>query len=552
MKAATYARFSTDLQREASIADQERVCEQIADRHGFQIIARFSDKAISGGTAQRPGYQALLAAARRGDIDVIIAEDVSRLWRGMAEQSPRLAELHDMGVAVVTLDLDSRTETAGILGAVLGASAESFRKEIARRTRRGLEGRARAGAASGSKAYGYIPASQSGTGQIEIDPDQAEVVRWIFTAYADGWSPQKIAADLNRRRIPSPAANANRPHETKGWHPSTIAGNARRGAGILNTDTYHGTKVWGRTARVRSAADSRRRKCVVKPERDWITVPMERLRIVPESLWKRVKARQSRQQQEVGQRVAQGLSVAKASRLGKRPQYLFSGLLHCADCGARMVMADARSYQCAGHLYGRGCENNIRVRRDVVEDRLLSSVKRDLLTPGVVEEVRRRLVKSINAPKKAAPSPVARVKALRAEIQNLTDAIAAGMLRASPALADRLARAEAELATLQATPAAPVVKIDQLPALMARYQRLVDELEATLTHDVARARTALQRVVGDSIIVRRASDGTHLEALLGLGIEQETHRAVGVPISVAPRAGVEPATPRLGGECSIH
>jgi hypothetical protein len=46
MRAAIYARFSTDKQREASIADQFRVAERLAEQHGFDVVARFSDAAI--------------------------------------------------------------------------------------------------------------------------------------------------------------------------------------------------------------------------------------------------------------------------------------------------------------------------------------------------------------------------------------------------------------------------------------------------------------------------------------------------------------------------
>src|SRR5262249_14988045 len=98
MKAALYARFSTDKQSEASIDDQFRVCERIAEREGFRIVARFSDAAVSGGTADRPGYQRLLRAARSHEIDVIVAEDSSRLWRELSEQWRALKELQDLGI----------------------------------------------------------------------------------------------------------------------------------------------------------------------------------------------------------------------------------------------------------------------------------------------------------------------------------------------------------------------------------------------------------------------------------------------------------------------
>src|SRR5688572_8935026 len=104
MRACTYARFSTDKQSERSIEDQVRVCERLAVQHGFEVITGFTDAAISGGTATRPGYQAMLEAARRREFAVIVAEDTSRLWRNMAEQAPRLAEFSDLGIHVVTHD----------------------------------------------------------------------------------------------------------------------------------------------------------------------------------------------------------------------------------------------------------------------------------------------------------------------------------------------------------------------------------------------------------------------------------------------------------------
>ena len=204
MRAVIYSRFSTEKQRDESIEDQNRLCERLAEGHGFQVVAHFSDKAISAGTAQRPGYQDLLRAARRHEFDVIVAEDTSRLWRNMAEQAPRLAELSDLGIAVVTHDLDTRQESAEILGAVTGAMSAQYRREIGRRTRRGLEGRARAGKSAGGRAYGYLPPALSGTGRTEVVPEQAEIVRWIFERYATGWSPLRIAADLNARGVPSP------------------------------------------------------------------------------------------------------------------------------------------------------------------------------------------------------------------------------------------------------------------------------------------------------------------------------------------------------------
>src|SRR5437667_9846331 len=66
MKVALYARYSTDNQRDASIADQFRVCRDYAEKHGWQIVEEYSDHAISGASLLRAGVQALIAQALRG------------------------------------------------------------------------------------------------------------------------------------------------------------------------------------------------------------------------------------------------------------------------------------------------------------------------------------------------------------------------------------------------------------------------------------------------------------------------------------------------------
>ena len=63
MRAVIYARYSSDAQREASIEDQTEVCRRYAERQGWQLVRIYEDRALSGASAARPGYQALLADA---------------------------------------------------------------------------------------------------------------------------------------------------------------------------------------------------------------------------------------------------------------------------------------------------------------------------------------------------------------------------------------------------------------------------------------------------------------------------------------------------------
>ena len=68
-RAVIYARYSSDLQREASIEDQVRECKGFANQMGWNVAAVFSDAAISGSIEARPGLQALLSAVRAGSAE---------------------------------------------------------------------------------------------------------------------------------------------------------------------------------------------------------------------------------------------------------------------------------------------------------------------------------------------------------------------------------------------------------------------------------------------------------------------------------------------------
>lgn len=517
MRAALYGRYSTDKQSESSIADQERVTRRIAERHGFGVVAEFSDAALSGGTALRPGYQRMLAAARRGEFDVIVAEDISRLWRSMAEQAPRLAELTDLGVAVVTVDFDSRTESAGILSAVNGAMSEQYRKEIARRTRRGLEGIARAGRSAGGRAYGYISATDSPTNQREVDPEQAAVVGRIFQMYADGASPRTIAATLNAEGIASPGASwARTLRRRRGWVASAINGDAVRGVGILNNDIYRGVQVWNRLRWVRSAADSQRRRPVLNPRSEWIEHHDERLRIVPDELWNRVKARQQHQAATVGARVKAGLSRKQAAS-GRVPRYLFSGWLVCGCCGSRFTLVNRRSYGCASYINGKACSNSLTVRRELVESRLLAGIREALSAEDVAVEVERR-VRGALADRRRKKPDTKRIALLHGQVENLVTAIANGGLRASPALGRRLREVEQELDGITRQANAAPVAVPLVTDIRARFERLLERLPQALLTQPEQARAQLQDVLGPEITLRPAAEGGYLQAEIGIEV----------------------------------
>jgi site-specific DNA recombinase len=239
MRAAIYARFSTELQRKESIDDQLRACERLATAEGFTVVSKFFDAGVSGGTTERAGYQSLLAAARSGRFDIILTEDLSRLWRSRSEFGARSAELEDLNVHLVTcVGDDTRRDGYGLVLGIKSAIAEHQRREISYRTRRGMEGLAAAGKSTGGRCFGFGSSAE------------ADTVRWMFSERAKGVELRVLRNRLTAAGTPAPRGPL--------WSYNAV----KR---ILANPRYAGKAIWGATQRRTRAQDGRRGRPVMSP-----------------------------------------------------------------------------------------------------------------------------------------------------------------------------------------------------------------------------------------------------------------------------------------------
>ncbi len=291
MKAVIYTRYSTDKQRKTSTEDQVRNCQAFAAREGMQTVRIFSDEEISGTVRARPGYTAMLEAADKGDFEVLLIDDLSRLARDATEQALTLKRLKFLSIRVVGVSerYDSDAPGEKIHAAVKGLLNELIVDNIRFQTKRGLEGRALKGMSAGGRAYGYRsePVMEKGhlVGHaLVIHEEEAVVIRRIHDMFANGNSPMQIAARLNEEGVPSPRGGT--------WARSAIHGDPKDGTGILNNALYDGRYIWNRARWVTNPNTGKRTR-KANGESEWIVTEMPELRIVPESLWAKVKARQA-------------------------------------------------------------------------------------------------------------------------------------------------------------------------------------------------------------------------------------------------------------------
>jgi DNA invertase Pin-like site-specific DNA recombinase len=208
LKVAIYARYSSDNQRDASIADQLRVCREFAARQGWTVVQEFTDHAISGATLLRSGFQGLMRDALNQRFDVVLAEALDRFSRDQEDTAGLFKRLTFAGVSIVTL---AEGDITHLHVGLKGTMNALFLKDLADKTRRGLRGRVELGKSGGGLCFGYrvTRATHDGvaaTGDREIVAAEAEVIRRIFRDYAAGLSPKAIAKRLNAERCVGPGA----------------------------------------------------------------------------------------------------------------------------------------------------------------------------------------------------------------------------------------------------------------------------------------------------------------------------------------------------------
>jgi DNA invertase Pin-like site-specific DNA recombinase len=381
VKVAIYARYSSDNQRDASIADQLRVCRAYAERQGWAIGQEYADHAVSGATLLRAGFQALMRDALNRRFDVVLAESLDRFSRDQEDTAGLFKRLTFAGVNIVTI---AEGDITHLHIGFKGTMNALFLKDLADKTHRGLRGRIEDGKSGGGLCYGYrvvktMQGAQLSTGEREIEPAEAAVVERVFREFVAGHSPKRIAQTLNREAVPGPFGSK--------WSPSTINGNAKRGTGLLNNELYIGRLVWNRQRFVKNP-DTGKRVARMNPSSEWIVKEVPELRIVAHDLWTATKERQARTRHVM--RTAGTLTSAN------RPKYLFSGLTKCGLCGAGYVLSYGNRLACFGARDHGTCTNRLTIKRNEVEARVLAALKDKLLRQDLFEEFCEEFTREMN------------------------------------------------------------------------------------------------------------------------------------------------------------
>jgi len=297
------------------LENQRQYYEKLIQSNPKYIFAgTYADSGISGAKKDRPGFQAMLDAARNGSIDLIYTKSVSRFGRNVVLLLETVRELKSLGIGVVFEEqrIDTLSAEGEMLLSVLGSIAEEERKAVSSNIKWSVKHQYQQGNAmiNADRLLGYDKAAD---GNLVINEKQAEVVRLIYARYLKGVSAYRIARALNENGVPS---YCDRP-----WGDYRVLS-------ILSNEKYKGDCLMQKTFVNEQGTE-------VKNAGQLVQYYMEdhHPAIVTREDWEK----------------------AQEIRNGRKCKtYSYSGRLHCAYCGAALVRRQNKwgvRWECATYLW---------------------------------------------------------------------------------------------------------------------------------------------------------------------------------------------------------
>ena len=205
LRVAAYARVSTDSDKQlVSLETQKNHYEKyIQARPDWEYAGLYYDEGVTGTKlAKRDGLKQLLDDCDRGLIDYIIVKSISRFSRNTVDSIEIVRKLCQDGIYIYfeKENIDTGKMEGELLLSILSSLAESESHSISENNKWSAQRRFQNGTFKiGYPPYGY----KNVNGEMVVDQEQAETVRWIFSEVLSGKSPAAVAKELNRRGVPS-------------------------------------------------------------------------------------------------------------------------------------------------------------------------------------------------------------------------------------------------------------------------------------------------------------------------------------------------------------
>ena len=359
---ALYERLSRDdeLQGESnSISNQKKMLMDYAKAHDLPSPVHFTDDGISGTRFDRPGFMAMMDAVNDGTVGTICIKDMSRMGRDYLKVGQVMEMLRQKGVRLIAINDgvdtfkgdDDFTPFRNIMN-------EWYARDTSKKIKSVFKAKGKSGTHVASTCpYGYLKDENDGNHWI-VDEEAAEIVRRIFRQTIEGYGPYQIASMLEQDKVEIPGVHMAKfgqgLHQTSKikdpyhWSSSTIVS-------ILRKQEY-----LGHTVNFKTAKHFKDKKSHYVSQDNWVIFEDTQEPIID---------------QETFDLVQKIRSNVRRYPDGWGEVHLLTGLMYCADCGAKMYVHRTSNgkriaqYTCSAYSkvpVGKLCKTQHRVNEDNV------------------------------------------------------------------------------------------------------------------------------------------------------------------------------------------
>ena len=359
--AVGYCRYSTSSQREESISAQKRAIGSYSFLNGYEIVEWYCDEGVSGRTDKRPEFQRLIADIENNKVKTLIVHKLDRFSRNKKDTFEYLDLCEDCGVKVISVSEPLGNSPADrMMLTVISGVNEYFSLNLSNEVMKGMLENAHKGFWSGGKPpLGYDVVDK----KLVINEKEAEAVKLIFEMSAEGYGYGKIIDRLNLLGYKTKKGN-------------NFAKNSLHD--LIENEKYKGVYVFNKRSS-KSKKGGKRNNHKYKSDEEIVRIPNGCPAIVSEELWNKANA----------VRKVTGKMKSNAKR-----QYLLTGMLVCAECGAKMhgnLRTSTKgnkymTYRCNNRINQHSCDKK-EIRTEIVDDFVLDEIFKNFFTDKTISKL---------------------------------------------------------------------------------------------------------------------------------------------------------------------
>lgn len=366
IRVAAYCRVSTDSEEQLNSYETQKTyyTKLIAENPNWNDAGIFADEGISGiSMKNRDAFNRMIAACKRGRIDMIITKSLSRFARNKVDclDTIRMLKTRNIGVLFEKENINTLTESSEFLITLFSsfaqAESESLSKNVSWGIRKSME------AGNVPMHYATLLGYRKGEdGEPEVVPEEAETVRQIYRWYIQGYSLAQIQKELETRDIKNARGNVK-------WSRNTVQS-------ILTNEKYVGDALLQKTFTVDCISKTVRKN---NGELPMILVENHHTPIISRTVFQWV---QSEMKRRTSKRKVQP-KTAKTEQGKYSGKYALTERLVCGECGTpyKRCTWNIRGkrkivWRCVSRLeYGKKyCHNSPTVEEDALHQAIISAI----------------------------------------------------------------------------------------------------------------------------------------------------------------------------------